>query len=116
MPMSRTNAAFMSGVPELLILSLLAREEMYGYQLVRAIRVVSHDAFTLAEGVVYPVLHALEEKSLIKARERAHEGRTRIYYTLTKKGKTRLADRTTHWQRVSGGIAAVLDGGGVVHG
>jgi PadR family transcriptional regulator PadR len=114
--MSRTNAAFMSGVPQLLILSLLAREEMYGYQLVRAIRVVSSEAFTLAEGVVYPVLHALEEKKLIKAREREHEGRTRIYYTLTNKGKTRLAELTGHWEKVSGGIAAVLQGGGMAHG
>jgi PadR family transcriptional regulator PadR len=114
--MPKTNAAFMSGVPELLILSLLAREEMYGYQLVRAIRVVSREAFSLAEGVVYPALHALEEKRLIKARERAHEGRTRIYYTLTSKGKTRLVELTSNWERVSGGVSAVLNGGGAVHG
>lgn len=114
--MPKTNAAFMSGVPELLILSLLAREEMYGYQLVRAIRVVSSDAFALAEGVVYPALHGLEEKRLIKARERVHEGRARIYYALTSKGRTRLAELTANWERVSGGIAAVLNGGGAVHG
>jgi PadR family transcriptional regulator PadR len=114
--MSNTKAMFMSGVPELLILSLLARKEMYGYQLVRAIRVVSNEAFTLAEGVVYPVLHALEEKRLIKAKEREHEGRTRIYYALTSKGKTRLNELTGTWERVSGGVATVLQGEGAGHG
>ncbi|MDR0779814.1 MAG: PadR family transcriptional regulator [Pseudomonadales bacterium] len=114
--MTKTKATFMSGVPELLILSLLAREEMYGYQLVRAIRVVSNEAFSLAEGVVYPALHALEEKRLIKAKEREHEGRIRIYYALTSKGKTRLGELTSTWARVCGGVAAVLNGEGVAHG
>ncbi|HWK55227.1 MAG TPA: PadR family transcriptional regulator [Hyphomicrobiales bacterium] len=107
--MAGTNAAFMIGVPELLVLRLLEREAMYGYQLVRAIRVVSREAFTLAEGVVYPLLHALEEKGLVKGKARLYEGRTRIYYSLTGKGRTRLAQLTATWTRVSGGVEAVLN-------
>jgi PadR family transcriptional regulator PadR len=106
--MAKTNAAFMSGVPELLVLRLLAREEMYGYQLVRAIRTVSEAAFDLAEGVVYPVLHGLEAKGLLKAKEKMAEGRSRIYYSVTAKGRTRLAELTSEWQRVNRGIASVL--------
>src|SRR5690554_4321064 len=98
--MAKTNAAFMTGVPELLVLRLLAREEMYGYQLVRAIRVVSGEAFNFAEGVVYLVLHGLEGKGLLKAKEKAADGRTRIYYTVTAKGLTRLAELTGEWDRV----------------
>lgn len=106
--MAKTNAAFMSGVPELLILRLLSREEMYGYELVRAIRVVSGEAFALAEGVVYPVLHGLEQKRLLKAKEKTFEGRSRIYYTVTPKGKKRLQELTSDWQRVQNGITTVL--------
>ena len=106
--MAKTNAAFMSGVPELLVLRLLARNEMYGYQLVRAIRVVSGEAFNLAEGVVYPVLHGLEGKGLLKAREKQADGRTRIYYSVTAKGRARLAELVSEWDRVSGGIATIL--------
>ena len=113
--MAGTNAAFMTGVPELLVLRLLERETMYGYQLVRAIRVVSRQAFTLAEGVVYPRLHALEEKGLIKGKARLHEGRTRIYYALTGKGRNRLVQLTTTWERVSKGVEAVLDPQGGAH-
>ena len=108
--MAKTNAAFMSGVPELLILRILQREEMYGYQLVRAIRVVSLDAFDLAEGVVYPALHTLETKGLLKAKAKVHEGRSRIYYSITPKGKTRLGELVANWERVSQGLANVLHG------
>lgn len=106
--MAKTNAAFMSGVPELLILRLLSREEMYGYQLVRAIRVVSGEALDLAEGVVYPVLHGLEQKGLLKAKEKMFDGRNRIYYTVTQKGRKRLQELTSDWQRVQHGITSVL--------
>ena len=58
---AKTNPAFMSGVPEILILRLLADREMYGYELVQAIEVATGQAIKLGEGVVYPVLHALEE-------------------------------------------------------
>lgn len=107
--MAKTNPAFMSGVPELLILRLLAREEMYGYQLVRAIRVVSGEAFDLAEGVVYPVLHGLEAKGYLKAKEKLFDGRSRIYYTVTAKGKTRLKDLVGEWERIRQGIGKVLE-------
>jgi len=48
--MARSNPPFMSGVPELLLLRLLAKREMYGYELVRAIRQVTGDAISLGEG------------------------------------------------------------------
>ena len=106
--MARTNPAFMSGVPELLVLRILSRQEMYGYELVRAIRVVSADAFNLAEGVVYPLLHSLESRKLVSAREKAVGGRNRVYYAVTPKGLKRLDELKTEWQRVSGGITTVL--------
>lgn len=106
--MARTNPAFMTGVPELLVLRLLSRQEMYGYELVRAIRVVSNDAFNLAEGVIYPLLHSLEAKKLLTAREKAMGGRTRVYYAVTAKGKKRLEALTREWDRVNTGISNVL--------
>jgi len=49
---SKTNAAFMSGVQELLSLRLLFRKEMYGYELVKSMRLGSLQAINLAERVV----------------------------------------------------------------
>jgi len=55
-----TNPNFMNGVPELLILRLLQEEEMYGYEIVQAIRSRTDAVIAVGEGVVYPVLHGLE--------------------------------------------------------
>jgi PadR family transcriptional regulator PadR len=105
----KTNPAFMSGVPELLVLRLLSRQEMYGYELVRAIRVVSEEAFCLAEGVVYPMLHSLEKKGLLKARALTVDGRNRVYYSVTPKGRKRLAVMFSEWQRIRSGLDTVLE-------
>ena len=55
-----TNPNFMNGVPELLILKLLQQDEMYGYEIVQAIRGRTGAVIAIGEGVVYPVLHGLE--------------------------------------------------------
>jgi PadR family transcriptional regulator PadR len=106
--MAQTNPPFMSGVPELLILQLLARKDMYGYEIVKAVRVVTSEAITLGEGVIYPVLHGLEKGGALKARRKAVNGRTRVYYAVTSKGRTRLGRLSQEWSRVSGGIESAL--------
>ena len=99
----------MSGVPELLVLRLLSQREMYGYELVRAIRLTSDDKIVLAEGVVYPVLHALEQQGALRSKEKAVDGRTRIYYRVTSKGHRRLETLVDGWERLSLGIRPFLE-------
>jgi hypothetical protein len=60
----------MNGVPELLILRLLQQDEMYGYEIVQAIRERTGAVIEVGEGVVYPVLHGLEGDGALKARRR----------------------------------------------
>jgi len=98
----------MSGVPELLLLRQLKRQEMYGYELVRAIRTATEDAISLGEGVIYPALHALEKAGALKARRKAVRGRTRVYYSLTDKGLKRLANLQLEWERVHSGVSAAM--------
>ncbi len=100
----------MSGVPELLVLRLLSQREMYGYELVRAIRLTSQETIVLAEGVVYPVLHALEQQGALRSKERISNGRTRIYYKVTAKGRRRLATLSEEWERLRSGVHLVLGG------
>ena len=99
----------MSGVPELLLLRLLDQREMYGYELVRSIRNVTGEAISLGEGVIYPVLHSLERGGALKAKRKAVGGRTRVYYSLTAKGRKRLAALSGEWQRVQDGITSALE-------
>jgi PadR family transcriptional regulator PadR len=100
----------MSGVPELMVLQLLARNEMYGYELARTIRTLTLEAISVGESVLYPVLHGLEERGLVRGRRRSVAGRTRVYYSITQKGSHRLASLTSHWQRIAEGVEAVLQG------
>lgn len=107
----KTNPEFMTGVPELLILRLLAAREMYGYEIVQAIEAATGEAIRVGEGVVYPILHALEAQGCLTARKKPVGGRTRVYYTATAAGKKRLGALVGEWERITEAVAAVIKGG-----
>ena len=107
--MAKTNPPFMSGVPELLLLQLLDQQEMYGYELVRSIRKSTGEAISLGEGVIYPVLHSLEKNGSLKSKRKAVSGRTRVYYSPTRKGRQRLAQLREDWSRIQSGVATALE-------
>jgi PadR family transcriptional regulator, regulatory protein PadR len=104
------NPNFMAGVPELMILRLLQNREMYGYELVQAIRTESADVISFGEGVVYPVLHSLEDDGAVTSRRKLVEGRSRVYYTLTTKGERRYRQLADTWSSLAQAIQSVLKG------
>jgi PadR family transcriptional regulator PadR len=67
---------------------------------------------SLGEGVVYPVLHALEKSGAITAERRTVAGRSRIYYALSPKGVSRLSELAALWSRLTGAVQQVLVGDG----
>ena len=105
-----TNPNFMAGVPELMILRLLQDREMYGYEIVQAIRSETGDVVSLGEGVVYTVLHALEREGALKSRRKAVEGRSRIYYAVTASGLRRYRDLANTWSALAEAIQSVMRG------
>ncbi|PRD41786.1 PadR family transcriptional regulator [Phyllobacterium phragmitis] len=111
MPNPRTNPNFMNGVPELLVLKLLAEREMYGYEVVQAVRRRTGETITLGEGVIYPVLHGLEREGALNSRRQTVNGRSRIYYSITAAGMRRLSDLTGSWTRLTMAIQDVVAGG-----
>jgi len=110
--MAQSNPPFMSGVPELLLLRLLDNREMYGYELVRSIREVTCEAISLGEGVIYPVLHSLERSGSLKSKRKPVGGRTRVYYSVTKKGRDRLEELQNDWRRIQTGVTSALESPG----
>ena len=102
----KTKEHLLDGVPELLILRLLAHQEMYGYQLVSEIHRRSQGAFVFGEGCIYPVLHRLVKQRMLRERAQETDGRTRRYYRLADAGRKRLATLENTWQHVSETIAA----------
>ncbi len=93
-------------MPELLVLQLLAREEMYGYQLVSQIQTRSQGAFEFGEGCIYPVLHRLVAQRFLLERRQEVDGRTRRYYRISAAGRKRLERLETTWRNVSATLQA----------
>ena len=102
------NPVFMNGVPELLILRTLEANEMYGYELVQAIQLRTNQAIRIGEGVVYPALHALEADGMLRSRRKLVNGRTRVYYAITRKGEKHLAGLVRHWQHITDAIGLAI--------
>src|SRR5258708_1710197 len=105
-----SELSFMNGVPELLVLQLLARREMYGYEIVRAIGEATGQKITVGEGCVYPILHAMEKKKWVATRRATSDGRQRIYYRLTDKGLAKLKTAAARWAEMTRAIGGVLGG------
>jgi len=94
---------------KLLLLSLLASRDMYGYEIILELSRRSQNVFDMKEGTLYPVLHALEQERCVEAYEQtAPTGRVRKYYRLTKKGRACLADEKAAWEEYAGAVSAVL--------
>jgi len=107
--MKKTNPSFLNGVPELLVLRLLASREMYGYELVEQIRVQTGEALSFGEGCIYPYLHYLEAEKQVTSERREVDGRSRNYYKLTTRGRKRLEELTTEWRRVTAGVSRLME-------
>lgn len=106
--MANDVSGFMAGVPELIILRLLQDREMYGYEIVQAIASRTLQVVMPGEGVVYPVLHALEKEGALKSRRKTVNGRSRVYYTITARGAKKLTVLTGHWTSLNHAVQAVL--------
>ncbi len=93
---------------QLLILSLLASRDMYGYEMIVELSRRSQNVFEMKEGTLYPVLHALEAERFLESYWEEVDGRKRKYYRITKKGSKRLAEQTEEWQVFSNAVGRVL--------
>jgi PadR family transcriptional regulator, regulatory protein PadR len=100
---------FLKGSISLLLLNLLSRGDMYGYEILQEASRRSANAFEFKEGTLYPALHQLEKKGFLRSDWRtAQNGRERKYYSLTSKGKKAAREYEKQWQDLTGAIAAVL--------
>ncbi len=108
----RSNPAFLNGVPELLILHLLAQKPMHGYELVQAIKTSTDHIFEFGEGCIYPILHRLEVEGLLHASKEIVSSRHRLVYQVTKAGRKQLSESVITWERVVEAIRHALQGGG----
>ena len=104
---------FRRGVTAMVILALLRREDMYGYQLVQETERASGGKLTTQEGSLYPVLYRLLEQGMISDhRVLVGKRMTRIYYHLEPAGEARLQELIREYEDTTQGVFRIIQSGG----
>jgi len=96
---------------EPLILSLLAKGESYGYELIQEVKRLSGEKITWTDGMLYPVLHRMEDNGWIKSRwVEIANGRKRKYYSIKKDGRQALKEKREQWTVISSVLGGLWKG------
>ncbi len=103
------ESQLLKGIAPVVVLEILSRGQMYGYELSEAIEQRSGDVLTLGKGTLYPLLYNLEAAKLVKGKwEEMPSGRKRRYYSITSKGKEHLAKQKQQLQELTAGLDLVF--------
>ena len=98
----KLDKGLIAGSSTLLVLSLLEKEDMYGYQMITELSRRSNDTFQMKEGPLYPILHALEKGKYLSSYQE------RKYYHVTRRGLELLSEKKAEWEQFSHGVDQVL--------
>ncbi|HEX3704014.1 MAG TPA: PadR family transcriptional regulator [Vicinamibacterales bacterium] len=99
----------MPGTLDMLVLKALSRTAMHGYAVAEYIQHSSHEVLRVEEGALYPALHRLEVRGLLKSHWGTSDNNRRAkYYTLTVSGRRALEDEATYWRRVAAAVTRVM--------
>ena len=99
----------MPGTLDMLILKTLTRGAMHGYLIAEFIQRASAEALRVEEGALYPALHRLELRGLLRAEWGVSDNNRRAkFYRLTALGKRALEDEAAEWDRVATAVARVM--------
>jgi PadR family transcriptional regulator, regulatory protein PadR len=103
------NRDVVQGTLDLLVLSTLRAGALHGWGISRRIRERSGEVVLVTTGSLYPALHRLESRRLIKADWRTSENNRRArYYQLTARGSKVLSEELAWWNRFVVGVAGVV--------
>lgn len=103
--------SFRRGIMSLVILTLLKREDMYGYQLVQETSKSSGGRITTQEGSLYPVLYKLMDQGLISDRKvQVGKRMTRVYYHLEPAGEQRQKELAREYEEITQGVFQIMKG------
>lgn len=109
--MVKVNKEFIRGSTAIMVLSLLSREDMYGYQIIKEIDKQSGGVFIFKEGTLYPILHGLEIEGFVESYwVESSQGRRRKYYRITNQGISILKEKSAEWNHFKKALDQVIGG------
>ncbi len=94
---------------EALILATLENGPKHGYAIVKTLRTQSDGLFKLNEGQLYPLLHSMQEKGLIRGEwETSETGPARKIYIILEAGNAELESRRSDWNEFAASVKRSL--------
>ena len=108
MPGKKTD--LIQGTLDLLILKTVAHGAIHGYGIAQRILLTSKEILQVQQGSLYPALHRLARKGLLKSEwKESGNGPMAKCYSLTAAGRKYLQEEMAEWQRYAGAVALVLE-------
>lgn len=110
--MNTLSRQLKKGVLDIVILKLLEKDEMYGYELMSKLENAGGGFFTMKEGTLYPILYRLEDAGHIHsewAKDQPKRGVPRKYYALTDLGHEYLKDAKAELSKFIGSIQIIME-------
>lgn len=102
---------YIGGSSNLLVLSLIHKRDMYGYEIIKELEILSEQVFQFKEGTLYPILHRFENAGWIESYLKiAGNGKERKYYKITKSGIKQLAIEQEQFEVFRESVLKVIGG------
>lgn len=110
--MSSQRFPIPQGTLDMLILQIVSLEPAHGYGIAQRLEQISRSVVQVNQGSLYPALHRLEQKGLLKAKWKQSEtGREAKFYSLTASGRLQLTAERNSWARLAGAIQLIFNEG-----
>lgn len=88
-----------------ILLAILRENDSYGYAIIKRVKEMSDNELVWTEGMLYPVLHRLEEQEMIASYWHVAEtGRKRKYYRILERGQQELQQQKRQWEVVNAAL------------
>jgi PadR family transcriptional regulator PadR len=108
--MSPKQTSLLQGTLDLLILKALGAGELHGLGVSRRIEQITHGAFLVKPGSLFPALHRLEEAGWLNSFWGESDNNRRAkFYCLTKSGKAQFEVETEQWKRIAVAMTDALE-------
>jgi transcriptional regulator len=106
---TNSKADILQGMLDMLVLRAVVDEPLHGYGLLNRLRLISGDRLQIPQGSLYPALHRMENRGLLKGEWGVTDtGREAKFYRITAKGRRQLDKDVAEWRELSTAIALVL--------
>src|SRR5438034_1621236 len=106
---TKHEPSFMPGTLDMLVLKTVSRGAMHGYSIAQFIQDASRDVLRVEEGALYPALHRLEVRGLLRSEWGTSDNNRRAkFYRLTALGRRELDNEAEHWTRIASAVTRVM--------